>query len=134
METVNLWELENLFGMIVRKATGFQWSNQVGGTACSHPVVEGIFIPLPREWFEVNSIENDWGHAKGEGDLKAHNKEVVKRFLDKNSEIQKRFVFDEDFNGNVAEAWVPLKVKSSEDEILKPFFGQSVVVTYENSD
>ena len=59
---------------------------------------------------------------------------IVRRFLGKNPEIDRRFELDENFKGSAAEAWVPLKVKASDDEILRPFLGQSIIITYENSD
>jgi hypothetical protein len=134
MKTISLWEIEDLFGMIVRVPSGLKWSNQTGGVLCSHPVLEGVFVPLPQSWFLVNSIENEMGYIKSDGDLKAHNRRLVGRFLEANPEIQKRFEFDESFNESAAEAWVPLKVMTPDDEILKPFHGLPVVITYENSD
>jgi hypothetical protein len=34
------------FGIILPYATGFVFTNQVGGHACNHPELEGLFIPL----------------------------------------------------------------------------------------
>ncbi len=134
MRTISLWEIENLFGMVVRVPTGLHWSNQTGGVLCSHPVVEGIFVPLPQYWFAENSIEDEMGPMKGDGDVKAYNRRVAEIFLNANPELQKRFEFDENFEEGAMEAWVPLKVLTPDDEILKSFHGLPAVITYENSD
>jgi len=42
---VRLWCLNGI-GLIVAHPTGVQISNQVGGYACFHPSIEGVFVPL----------------------------------------------------------------------------------------
>ncbi len=132
-DAVILWQIEDIFGMIVPHDSGVKWTNQVGGTACRHPIVEGMYVPLPREWLVENSIENEWGCGPGEG-LGEYNRAVAERFLEKNPELRKRFKFDKNFMESAGEAWVPVIVDAPEDEILKAFHGNSAVITYENSD
>ena len=42
---IELWEGVGL-GLIIEWPSGILYSNQTGGTACLHPEVEGVFIPL----------------------------------------------------------------------------------------
>jgi hypothetical protein len=44
--TVELYDVVNLSGIIVPRNTGIVWENQAGGTACAHPKLEGVFVPL----------------------------------------------------------------------------------------
>jgi hypothetical protein len=42
---IELWEGVGL-GLIIEWRSGILYSNQTGGTACLHPEVEGVFVPL----------------------------------------------------------------------------------------
>ena len=41
-----VFELEHGVGLIILRPSGVLWTNQVGGTGCEHPYVEGIYVPL----------------------------------------------------------------------------------------
>lgn len=41
---VTLYDMDG--GLLVAAPTGVRYTNQVGGTACAHPVLEGFFVPL----------------------------------------------------------------------------------------
>lgn len=45
---IQLWSARR-FGIIVLRPSGVYYSNQTGGYACLHPMVEGIFVPLGDE-------------------------------------------------------------------------------------
>jgi hypothetical protein len=45
--TIELWDLDWPMGVIVPCESGVKFTNQTGGTMCAHPVIEGVFIPLP---------------------------------------------------------------------------------------
>src|ERR1043165_5256239 len=39
-------EQDDLFGIIIAFSSGVKFSNQVGGYACLHPEIEGVYAPL----------------------------------------------------------------------------------------
>lgn len=47
--TIQLWDTVGL-GIIITFPTGVMVSNQTGGTACLHPKIEGIYIPLANDY------------------------------------------------------------------------------------
>src|ERR1035437_5406748 len=73
-KVTEIWEMSNFFGMFVPKKNGVYWSNQVGGHACLHPVVEGLYVPLPTHWLpDVSEMENIW-YSK-------HDKKLIQKWL-----------------------------------------------------
>jgi hypothetical protein len=44
-DAVQLWDSDTV-GLIVLDETGVRYTNQVGGTACGHPVATGFYVPL----------------------------------------------------------------------------------------
>lgn len=44
--TIDLWDNESP-GLIIACKSGVTYTNQVGGYACRHPEIEGVFVPLP---------------------------------------------------------------------------------------
>ncbi|MCB1277693.1 DUF6210 family protein [Prosthecobacter sp.] len=44
--TIDLWD-NDLPGLIIACKSGVTYTNQVGGYACRHPEIEGVFVPLP---------------------------------------------------------------------------------------
>lgn len=65
---IDLAMLEHAWtGLVVPLSTGVLWRTQAGGTACAHPEVEGIFIPLAGDLAEEESFEDlqsRWMEAK----------------------------------------------------------------------
>lgn len=59
---VQLWDAKQ-FGLIVLRHSGVYFSNQTGGYACYHPIVEGVFIPLGEE--ASNQEKELQGHFTG---------------------------------------------------------------------
>jgi hypothetical protein len=52
LKKFDIWQLgETHSGLIVKCRSGILFSNQTGGTTCSHPEQEGVFLPmaLPRD-------------------------------------------------------------------------------------
>lgn len=45
---IHLWN-SNGVGLIILCPSGVRYSNQTGGYACLHPVVEGVYVPLSNE-------------------------------------------------------------------------------------
>lgn len=46
MKIVELSDIHPLLGVITPCKSGVEFTNQVGGTACAHPVEEGVFVPM----------------------------------------------------------------------------------------
>ncbi|MCA9911812.1 MAG: hypothetical protein KC496_00620 [Anaerolineae bacterium] len=42
---IKLWDAGGI-GVIIEYPSGVCYSNQVGGTACLHPAIEGVYVPL----------------------------------------------------------------------------------------
>lgn len=123
-------------GIIVPLPTKVVWTNQVGGTACSHPEVEGIFIPI---LFNAVSHFNDYMRRTSE----VYTTEMVARINAFLVECDLKDCFEavpvDELNKEVfdciAEAWIPVKVLAyAKRELLLPFKGMTVVLTYRNSD
>jgi hypothetical protein len=141
---VNLLGLDAFFGIIFPDTTGYVYTNQVGGTRCAHPHLEGIFAPLSSRLnasfaFSLLDVAREY-----DGDL-------VTRFL-REEELDEAFdvvpptlalelssAWASAGNFCLAEAWVPVKVRSSHNErdgwwVLDPFAGKVGVLTWCNSD
>ena len=144
--TVSLTDLDNFIGVIVPCKSGIWYTNQMGGSACGDPCIEGVFIPLNGNWFNFTYLKKDplEGHCETLKD-----RDRIDLFLSRTKEFLKRFPCLEDvlrcptekeikgvFGG---EAWVPLIVQTSKNvplvpECLKDFEGKMVYLTYPNSD
>ncbi|OED48096.1 hypothetical protein AB832_00370, partial [Flavobacteriaceae bacterium (ex Bugula neritina AB1)] len=48
---LQIWDTVGL-GIIIEYPTGVLISNQTGGTACLHPKIEGIYLPLANDYNE----------------------------------------------------------------------------------
>lgn len=146
--TVNLYTHESLFAMLVPMQTGVKWCNQVGGTSCCHPTVEGICVPLvggPPEPDPLLDLCEDLG---GNGEY-WRIREDINKFLAADPALHTAFrsltieemdaLVEEDDFAFVAEAWVPVRVREDlpdtfyEDHILA-FRGKTVILVYPNSD
>ena len=132
---IKLWDIGNFSGIIVPLKTGVIWTNQVGGTYCGHPELEGIFLPA------VGEIDDDLSLS----DLyqETYDLNLVQRFLNIWG-LEDLFIpaNPDDLSealgpaAILAEAWVPLRI-NPECKVchFEPFKHQKVVVlTYENSD
>lgn len=53
--TVRLWHAGGL-GLILPHQSGIIYTNQTGGRGCSHPVLEGYYIPLVDEQVDLQKI------------------------------------------------------------------------------
>ena len=71
---VRLWSLYGI-GLIIPCASGVIISNQVGGYACDHPEIEGVFIPL------MHPGDADSENARARGELMDQQVELDKFFM-----------------------------------------------------
>lgn len=148
MTTVELWGLSDFFGLIIPEKTGVIYLNQAGGVSCSHPSIEGYYIPLPLGWMpKIDSLYNI-GYMD-------YDPEHVQKFIDESEYLKHHFKpVDHDFlktkqivdeeNLFMEEAWVPVVTKrptgdavgrgeiGSREELIPQ--GKFGILTYENSD
>ncbi len=131
---VELWGMEDddYLGFITPFSSGVTWSNQIGGTSCQHPSIEGIFLPLPAHW------RPDVDPALNYYDL---DPSQVQAFLEAAPELLRRFEPIPNFPETEpsGEAWVPVRVRPLAEhdmygDILRDFVGMTGVLTYPNSD
>lgn len=135
--TVELWPFDELSPMlIVELPSGVTFTNQVGGVACLHPIVEGILLPLPvrppladdplLNWYECDPPKP----SEIESRLEAINRWLKWADLDN--------VLEPRIDAPLSEAWIPVRVASQlahpYEELLGAFRGANAVVTYGNSD
>lgn len=145
-------------GIIIPSSSGTTWTNQVGGIACFHPKMEGIYIPLgivktfrggtdPIE--SVCKYDPDQG-PEGTSYAHSYDEMLVWQFLksigehdqfrpltEEEYELNRRLLGDDFY---LAEAWVPVFVlkKAHADKVrteaLRPLAGMIGILTYPNSD
>jgi hypothetical protein len=146
---VELWDQGegDWLGIIIPLKSGVVLTNQVGGTACFHPSVEGIYLPLPPTYEQKDD-------PLYERTFEVYVPEMVQIFLDK-QEMNHQFmpldkVDAKQFSSSgtqLAEAWVPVRIRSFENdkarfasaassshEMLRPFEGCTAIIVYGNSD
>jgi len=130
-------------GIIIEMGTGIKWSNQVGGTMCAHPVVEGLFIPMCGGWFWEDTLCDRYGE---------YDSSLVATFLSQ-TKLDRYFrpvdtlVYEVmEIPLILAEAWVKVIVRDDipneifdddvpfHDSNLQQFAGRTGILTYLNSD
>ena len=147
VETIELTLEQDFLGLIYPCSSGFYWRNQVGGTQCAYPRLEGIYVPLPDAGPRVD--ENpmyDW-YVTSEESYQERALPIIQKFLATSEFLSEWFKPLESWAEVpeytpkfVAEAWVPVRcVEGSHDHyiyehLLRPFFGKMVVLTHPNSD
>jgi len=135
---IELWDYSNS-GIIFPLKTNIVWTNQCGGTSCSHPELEGIFVPLnlTPEGYGVNCLWCDaWGFTYLDYLHEIQAVEDLQGFLGRVSEEEFHKLINEQQCG---EAWIPVKIIMSKNNItfpkqLEPFIGDIGIFTYPNSD
>jgi hypothetical protein len=139
---IQLWAMEpDFFGVLVPMPTGIRWSNQVGGTCCYHPEVEGLYVPLPISMEDREDVLLDWGSHhdyQGEGlpRIRSWLSVLTREGLDLDEAFEVRPTYPE---GECwGEAWVPVRIKEEIgeewNEFLAPFRGRDAFLIYPNSD
>jgi hypothetical protein len=139
-----------VFGFLIPAPTGIIWTNQVGGTLCAHPEIEGLFIPA--EFHNYTPFNYSCGDVR---DMYADTydeylgiartarssfQKSTNGALDYVQELSKEEFEALPPSARVgAEAWVPFvllgqKTHRTLPPELKPFEGQVVIVTWRNSD
>lgn len=125
IKTVELWQTGLDPVVIIQMKTGVWFTNQVGGTSCQHPSVEGVMIPLL--WSEV-PLNSEFLDDVGSD----YSSERVRQFLIECG-LDEQLEPDQDAT-EVMEAWVPVVVSENCQLSLQPFVGMKAILTYGNSD
>lgn len=134
-----LYNERDFFGIIMPCMSGVRWANQAGGTLCSHPAIEGVYVPLP-----MLSIEDADDPLRDF--VLPYNEERVREFLAA-YDLGGSFEPVKDIEAippcftpsgsepiRLMEAWVPVLINKNPPEELRPFAGQWGVLVYTNSD
>jgi hypothetical protein len=135
-------------GIIIAFPTGIMVTNQTGGTACLHPKIEGIYLPLANDCNEksyefirpeiaLNNYFNDdkyqgTGATKGidRTDAKAVNTILEKVGLSSSIEVDMQKL------AQSHEAWIRITIKNNISGLLDGFKSYPLqgVLTWNNND
>lgn len=122
------------FGLIIIKPTGVLYTNQVGGTACLHPVVEGVYVPFDNDMINLQEFDCFNGYGVLQEEQLNHIEKIITSnkqlsFLSVNRKLKSY------------EAWVNVIVKEPtwprnmpELSILAGFGDCQGILTWPNSD
>lgn len=145
---IEIWNTVGL-GIIIEFPTGVLISNQTGGTACLHPKIEGIYIPLANDYTEgekqflspeIELTEYFTGSKhNGNGATCGIDLEDVKRinFIIYKHKLNKLIEIDLDRLYESHEAWIRIKINHDKNfELLKGFneYPLNGILTWANSD
>lgn len=124
-------------GLIVLDKTGFAYSNQVGGVSCSHPVAEGVFVPL-RAVGEIlgelpEVLTDVYGRVGGTDGWAPKVADAV-RATQMIRAACRYLEFDSGYDGPWGEAWIPVRIVAPIDHDMEWLVGKRAILTYENSD
>lgn len=129
---IDLFEFDSL-GLIISFPSGVIYSNQVGGTGCLHPEIEGVFFPL--------SVR----HKKILFALQQHFKGDWHRIENSDADIIDKLLRSDEFDfikvdrsklNKSFEAWIYVHIEPTSDLIpmLSGFGKTEGILTWENSD
>ena len=132
-------------GLIIERECGIWYSNQTEGTCCSHPRIEGVYIPVGNECDEFGKfysadpqLQAYFGGPKYNGTgardgLDREDLEMLQELLD--SLFDKKVVLDESRAHESREAWVWVQVLGDTD-FFKGFqpFPRQGIFTWTNTD
>jgi Family of unknown function (DUF6210) len=158
MPIIRLWNAVGLF-LIIEYSSGIVYSNQTGGTLCSHPELEGVVVPLRNDIDETGRLlspENELykyfegpkycGTGATDG-LDLEDVSFIESVLEK-YRLSSFISIDRSRLADSHEAWVYVKVEREEpyedilkrwEDTLKGFSGfgpypRSGVLTWSNTD
>lgn len=130
--TVELSQFDGL-GLIVLFPSGVIYTNQVGGFACFHPEVKGIFAPLSIGHKKIlfalqQHFNGNWHH------IKEKDAEVVDKLL--RSDGFGFLKVDRTNLENSFEAWIYVEIDESSEQfpLLNGFGKTRGILTWANSD
>lgn len=129
---VDLLDFDGL-GLIISFPSGVIYTNQVGGYACLHPEVEGVFVPLPV------------GHKKILFALQTHFSGNWHHLEEKDADVIDKLLRSDDFGyikvdrnrlSDSFESWIYVEIDEIKETfpLIGGFEKPSGILTWANSD
>lgn len=132
---VELWDLPLGLTLIVARPTGVNFTNQVGGIACFHPIVEGVLIPLHMRPMPPGDPLENYYESRLRPPLPEQRCALIREWLEWADLVD---VFEPRGDTELAEAWIPVRILREPHDgylpMLGAFRGEAGILTYENSD
>ncbi len=145
---VNIYDSVGL-GIIIEFPTGVMISNQTGGTACLHPKMEGIYLPLANDYTDAGKeflspeIElteyftgSKYNGSGATGGIDLADAERINSIIRK-YRLNNLIEIDLNRLSESHEAWIRIQVQEEKDfELLKEFknYPLNGILTWGNSD
>lgn len=147
---VTLFEHAGL-GLIIEYPSGVAYSNQTGGTSCSAPILEGVFVPLRNDYAmpsrELLSPEHalisyfdgpKWRGTGATQGIDADDADFIERVLSEHR-LSHCITVDRTRLGDSHEAWIHVTVTAEEGTVASVFRGfhpypRRGVLTWSNTD
>lgn len=131
MKKINLYELEQA-GIIILNNSGFEYLNQVGGSACLQLSAEGVFFPISHNCSDNLDILLEQIFIDCEiVDNSIANKidSILQRFISTSGILVNRNKLNDS-----CEAWIHVIINDSEYSVYQGFHHHSAILTWPNSD
>lgn len=143
MKIIDLTCFENPFGfgILFPSKSGFTYTNQVGGSCCAHPTLEGIYVPLrpldPDLNWSADALQDR--RMKTYEDSHAEMVTEFLKFTELDDVLTSPSKLDFDLaipNSYLADAWVPVQVKPippyqfGNGAVLHNLVGKIGILTY----
>ena len=138
MKKVELYDLSGA-ALIIPMKTGVLFTNQVSGTACLHPEIEGLLVPFNNDHLTENYnqtieyqlmelfINNGWGNLVEEQAIEIN--KLLLKYPETNSASVNMAKLNESY-----ESWVWCNIKESKFSGISGFSNIEAVLTWQNSD
>ena len=134
-------------GLIIAHLSGVLYTNQVGGYACLHPEIEGVFTPLEDDFGKLEyKLSNYFVGPKWKGWCYQGIDAETADFIDKHLHSWKptsRLSVDRAKLKESCEAWIWVKIDSNDfvktpngiyESDFRGFDSKSGILTWQNSD
>ncbi|WP_163836718.1 DUF6210 family protein [Spartinivicinus ruber] len=125
--------------LIIPGSTGVVYTNQVGGTECDYPEVEGSIVPIEYDIQLDNPKESLTLKLCGlfpEGNPGVINRELAEKIQELlgNSPFTRDIEIDWSKLSRSKEAWLHVKLKGTLDDTIENNISQNTILTWPNSD
>jgi uncharacterized protein DUF6210 len=97
-------------GLILKHPTGVWWQGQAGGIACTHPMAEGVFVPLDVDEEISDVLHDHCCYARPLSDFMALTVIQISDSLSKHLPFLR---VDSDFLNDSTEAWLHVRIDAT---------------------
>lgn len=125
--------------LIVPGSTGIIYTNQVGGTECDHPELEGFIVPIEYD-IEIENPQESLTFSLckmfpdgSSGVISKHDAEKIQGLLSQ-SPFTRGVTIDWERLGISKEAWVHVKINGTLEETIEQGGISEAILTWPNSD